>query len=86
MDRRLNVAVVAIGGETTGTTVTANGITWELNLTKNAQWSRVAGKLNGKSVLVKGRLERRTGVEVKERLIVTVTSFKFAGCGGVNAR
>jgi hypothetical protein len=79
---RLRVGVVAIGGETTGTTITANGITWELDFEKNQKWPRVAGQLDGKEVLIKGRLERRAGVEIKERWIVTVSSFKFADVAG----
>ena len=40
---------------------------------------KVAEKLDGKRVIVKGELERRTGVEIKQRWIVTVTSLKVAG-------
>ena len=32
----LRTGIVAIGGETTGTTITANGVTWELDFGKNA--------------------------------------------------
>jgi hypothetical protein len=72
----LRTGVVAIGGETTGTTVTANGITWELDFGKNASLREAAEKLNGKLVTVTGVLERRAGVEIKERWIVVVTSLK----------
>src|SRR4051812_17795220 len=72
----LRTGVVAIGGETTGTTITAKGIKWELDLGKSADLPAAAEKLNGKQVTVAGTLERRSGVEVKERWIVTVTSLK----------
>jgi hypothetical protein len=72
----LRTSVVAIGGETTGTTVTAKGITWELDFGKDAELRAAAEKLDGKPVTVTGTLERRSGVEIKERWIVVVTSLK----------
>ncbi len=68
----LRTGVVAIGGETTGVTITAKGITWELDLGKNPTYAETAKKLNGKQATVTGSLERKTGIEVKERWIVTV--------------
>jgi hypothetical protein len=70
----LRTGIVAIGGETTGMTITAKGIKWELDLGRNAKLRTAAEKLDGKGVTVTGTLERRAGVEVKERWIVTVTS------------
>lgn len=67
----LHTGVVAIGGETTGATITAKGITWELELGEHAQ---KAESLDGKRAVVSGELERRQGVEVKERWIVKVDS------------
>jgi hypothetical protein len=72
----LRTGIVAIGGETTGTTITAKGIRWELDLGKNPELRTVAEKLNGKQVTVTGILERRPGVEIKERWIVTAASLK----------
>lgn len=72
----LRTGVVAIGAETTGTTITSKGITWELDLGKDAELKKIAEKLNGKKAVVEGTLERRPGVEVKERWIVTVTKLK----------
>jgi hypothetical protein len=72
----LRTGVVAIGGETTGTTVTAQGITWELDLGKSGEFVESAKKFNGKKVVVQGNLDRRPGVEVKERWIVTVTELR----------
>jgi hypothetical protein len=74
----LRTGIVAIGGETTGTTITAKGIKWELDFGKNADLRATAEKLDGKLVTVSGKLERRQGVETKERWIVTVTSLKGA--------
>ena len=75
---KLETGIFAIGGETTGTTITAKGITWELEFGKQAALRKLAEKLNGKQVVVKGSLERKKGVEIRERWIVTVTSLKAA--------
>lgn len=72
----LRTGVVAIGGETTGATITANRITWELDFGKDAELRAAAEKLDGKRVTVTGTLERRTAVEIKERWIVVVTNLK----------
>jgi hypothetical protein len=72
----LRTGIVAIGGETTGTTITAKGIKFELDFGKKAELRAAAEKLDGKLVTVSGTLERRAGVEIKERWIVTVTSMK----------
>ncbi len=75
----LRTGIVAIGGETTGTTITAKEITWELEFGKNAELRKGTGKFDGKKVIVRGSLERRAGIEVKERCIVTVTGLEEAG-------
>jgi len=75
----LHTGIVAIGGETTGTTITARKITWELDFGKNADLRAAAEKLDGKKVVVAGSLERRAGVEVPQRWIVSVTSLKAGG-------
>lgn len=79
----LRSGIVAIGGESTGTTITSQGITWELEFGKNAALRSAAAKLDGKKVTVQGSLERRRGVEIRERWIVTVTGLRAAG--GANA-
>lgn len=66
----LKTGVVAIGGETTGTTITAKGITWELELNETLRGK--AEDLDGKQVFVRGGLGRSAGVEIKERWIVSV--------------
>lgn len=74
----LRHGIVAIGGETTGTTITAKGITWELDLRKDPAFRKLAEKLDGKAALVTGTLQRRKGVEVPVRWIVTVNSLEPA--------
>ena len=82
----LRTGIFAIGGETTGTTITARDITWELECGKDAAIRKTAQKLNGKQVLVQGSLERRKGVEIKERWIVTVTQLQAAGDAKVGGK
>ena len=67
---------VAIGGETTGVTITAKGITWELDLGKNPEFAKTAKKFNGKQATVTGSLERRQGIEIPVRYIVIVKSIE----------
>lgn len=74
----LKTGVFAIGGETTGTMITANGITWELDFGDNDKLRESVSSLNGKQVRVSGTLERKSGVEIKERWIVTVARLKAA--------
>lgn len=75
---KLKTGIVAIGGETTGATITANGITWELDFGGNETLRDEAKSLNGRQVLVRGTLERKSGVEIRERWIVTVKKLKAA--------
>jgi hypothetical protein len=70
----LKSGVIAIGAETTGVTITASAVTWELELKGNQH--QVADKLNGSKAIVSGRLRREAGVEVKNRFIVNVRSIK----------
>src|SRR6187200_11432 len=72
----LRTGIVAIGGETTGTTITAKGVTWELDLGRNSDFGEIAKKLNGKQATVTGSLERKMGVEIPSRFIVTVISIE----------
>ena len=77
----LRTRIVAIGGETTGTTITAKNITWELDFGQKAQFRKAAETLDGKKVVVEGSLEKRRGVEIKERWIVHVSDLKAVGDG-----
>lgn len=72
----LSAGVMAIGGETTGVTITAAGVRWDLAL-QTAQRD-TAGELNGSTVVVSGRLRRAAGVEIKDRLILQVRSLEPA--------
>jgi len=72
----IHSGIVAVGGETTGATVTSKGITWELDFRQDQPLRETAQQLNNRLVIVTGSLERRAGVEVKDRWIVAVTSLK----------
>ena len=82
----LRTGMMAIGGETTGTVVSARGATWELDLTQLPEGHRRAESLDGRRVLVKGSLEIRPGVERRERAIVAVTSLEPAPAAADGAR
>jgi len=71
----LNAGVVAIGGETTGITITAGKVKWELEI-KDKTLLALAQQLDGKTVLVKGELHVTSGVEIPVRSIVTVAELK----------
>jgi hypothetical protein len=73
---KLETGIIAIGGETTGTTITANGVTWELDVGKNAKLRKLLPSLDGKTVVAKGTLSRRAGVETGQRWIVNVSSLE----------
>ncbi|MGH7202124.1 MAG: hypothetical protein ACREJB_16080 [Planctomycetaceae bacterium] len=73
----IHTGVVAIGGETTGTTITADGVAWELELGE-APIGEAVGTLNGRTALVTGELEVRKGVEIPQRWVVHVKSLKSA--------
>lgn len=75
---RLRAGIVAIGAETTGYTVSARGVTWELEFGANEALREKAERLDGKNVIVVGSLESRRGVEIAMRSIVTVTSLEAA--------
>jgi hypothetical protein len=77
----LRTGIAAIGGETTGTLITAKGARWELDLSGNPAWRKLAEKLDGKKAALTGTLEVRPGVEIRQRWIVTVTSLKRPGPG-----
>jgi len=77
----LKTGIVAIGGESTGTTISAKGVTWELEFP--AQKKKLdLESLNGETVRVRGELEKRAGVEIKERWVVTVAHCELAKSEG----
>ena len=71
----LKTGVVAIGGETTGITITAGKVTWELEI-KDKTLLALAQQLDGKTAVVKGELHVTSGVEIPVRSIVTVAELK----------
>ncbi len=76
---KIQTGIVAIGGETTGVLIRAKGITWELELGRDVKKLTTAAGLDGKLGRVTGSLERKQGVEIGERWIVTVDSIVPAG-------
>lgn len=71
---RLSTGVVAIGGETTGATISSGDVSWELDFAGKPELRRKAQGLDGKIVTVKGRLSVKRGVEIGRRWIVRVES------------
>ncbi len=72
----LKTGIVAIGGETTGATITSGGITWEVDCGNDAKLRDTASGLSGQQVRLHGTLELRAGIEVKERWIIHVSSLQ----------
>ncbi|MEJ7594766.1 MAG: hypothetical protein WKF77_24835 [Planctomycetaceae bacterium] len=68
---RLRHGVVAIGGETTGTTITFNRTVWELQMHDEAA-REFAQEHNQEPVIVTGTLRKTSGTEVKDRWIIDV--------------
>jgi hypothetical protein len=75
----LRTGMMAIGGETTGTTVNAKGATWELDFSGKPELAARAESLTGRRVVVTGSLEVRAGVERRQRWIVSVKTLEAAG-------
>lgn len=78
MTGTLHTGIFAIGGETTGVELETTDGTFELDFGKNQELREKADKLSGKSVVVTGALERRSGIEIKERKIIMVTRLEEA--------
>lgn len=72
----MKAGVVAIGGETTGFQLETKDASLELDFGRDREMRARAEKLDGKIVLVSGKLSVRRGVERTMRLIVTVSSLK----------
>jgi hypothetical protein len=68
----LRLGVMAIGGETTGIILETAKEKFEIAPATDAVRADLK-KLDGQKVTVHGTLARRPGVEVKERVIITVT-------------
>ncbi len=74
---RLRHGLVAIGGETTGTTITMDRLVWELNLQSDAL-RKLASEHHKEVVLVTGSLRRVRGTAVAARWIVDVEKLSLA--------
>lgn len=74
----LRSGIVAIGGETTGTTITADNLSFELDFGDQAELRETARTLNGQTVIVTGRLEGRRGIEIPLRYVVNVKTLEAA--------
>ena len=57
----LETGLIAIGGETTGTAIRVNNVTWELDFGGNTEFRALAKRLHGKIVLVTGTYQKIKG-------------------------
>jgi hypothetical protein len=73
---KLQTGIMAIGGETTGTIITAPQGVLELDFGKSKELKDLAAKLDGKAAIATGTLQIRKGVAIKQRLIVSVKELK----------
>ena len=73
---RLQTGVMAIGAETTGTTIVADDIRFDVDWGRRTSLARRAQGLDGKSVRITGSLRQRTGPERGQRLIIEVSSME----------
>lgn len=67
---------VAIGGEITGTTISANGLTFEIDLSDQAQAARRVEKWDGQPVSVEGSLYAKRSPERGQRLLIRPTRIR----------
>lgn len=72
----LKTGITAIGGETTGTIITADNITFEIDTTFGFGLRQAVQQANNKRARVKGRLVKKAGVEIKERWIIRASSIE----------
>ncbi len=72
----LKTGQMAIGAETTGTSISARGLSWELDFGDNPRLQKLAEKHNDQTVVVTGTLDVKQGVEVHHREVVAVTGLK----------
>lgn len=71
--------VVSNGSETSGTTISSNGIVWELDLQDTPELVQASRILNSTSARVKGTLSRTGETDVEFRWIVKVDSITYPG-------
>jgi hypothetical protein len=75
---KLNSQALAIGGETTGVTIAANGVTLELEFAERMELWQLAKKWHDKTVVLTGQLHVKRGVEIRQRWIVDVEALRLA--------
>jgi hypothetical protein len=75
----LETGLMAIGGETTGTVIRVNDVTWELDFGGSKELQASATKLHKKPALVTGTYQKIKGVEIRERHIIKVATLNPAG-------
>ena len=78
MKGTIETGIMTIGGETTGTLIHVNNVTWELDLGNRKDLQDAANLLHKKRALVTGIYQKRKGVEIHERHVVMVTSLEPA--------
>ncbi|HVT80770.1 MAG TPA: hypothetical protein VHM90_08930 [Phycisphaerae bacterium] len=75
---KLATGIMAIGGESTGITLTTSAnATYELDI-KDAGLKKAAEALNGANVTVTGTLTIKAGIEVAQRRIIAVATLEPA--------
>ena len=72
----LRTQVMAIGGETTGTTLLTDNGTFDIILSRSRMERMNVKALDGKNVSVTGYVTTLTGVEIKERKAIIVMGIK----------
>ena len=72
---KMTHGIMVIGGETTGTVITARKTTWELDVSAPGLRKRAA-ELNGKTVVVTGAFRQKAGVEIAKRTILVVRTLE----------
>lgn len=73
---KIQTGLMAIGGETTGTIITSDNVTFEIDLSGNRGLRSAAEALNNKRGKVKGKLTKKAGVEIRERWILKAESIE----------
>ena len=80
---KVEVGVMAMGGETTGIVLLTNLGTFELEITDRRLLRTVIHKYEGRMVKVTGRLNTVRGVEVRTRRIIKVQKIKLLKLGEI---
>ncbi|HZT79784.1 MAG TPA: hypothetical protein VFA26_06170, partial [Gemmataceae bacterium] len=77
---KVTTGVLAPGGQTTGKTITAAGVTWELDAAGDKDKAAAIDRLNGKTAEVAGTVEvKKLTTRPGQRVLVKVASIRAAG-------